>query len=298
MTAMCVLAGSAVALAVPGSSYAESSPTSAAAPYVRSSGPALPHRPSRKRGLRSQVIRHASSATLAADLQRVRPGQQVTFTGTVSYSADPFGEDIVVRDQPVLLQAQRGSTWDTVATSALSDTGTVTFMVRPTAGRTYRLSLGATPGLDAATSSTLAVVVTSPPPPSTVVRAPIAFSWMASATGTAARVLAIAAAQAGKPYVYAAAGPASFDCSGLTQYVFGQVGVSLPHNADAQKSYGVAVSAAAALPGDLVVFLDGGYGYHVGIYAGNGYMYDAPHSGTTVGLHQVYSSNVVFRRLV
>jgi peptidoglycan DL-endopeptidase CwlO len=47
-----------------------------------------------------------------------------------------------------------------------------------------------------------------------------------------------------------------------------------------------------------VVFLDGSYGYHVGIYAGNGYMYDAPHSGTTVGLHQVYSSSVVFRRLV
>jgi cell wall-associated NlpC family hydrolase len=297
---MCVLAGSAVALAVPGSSYAAASLPSVAAPGARPSGPALAHRPSRVRGLRSQVIRHASSASLAANLKQVRSGEQVTFTGAITYSADLFGEDIVVGNQPVVLQAQRGSTWDSVATGALSDSGTATFTVRPTAGRTYRLAFAGTGGLAAATSSTVAVAVASPASsqPSTVARAPIAFSGITSASGTAGRVLAIAAAQSGKPYVYAAAGPGSFDCSGLTQYVFAQVGISLPHNADAQKSYGVGVSASAALPGDLVVFLDGGYGYHVGIYAGNGYMYDAPHSGTTVGLHQVYSSNVVFRRLV
>jgi cell wall-associated NlpC family hydrolase len=297
---MCVLAGSAVALAVPGSASAAPTLPSVAAPYARPSGPALPHRPSRTRGLRSQVIRHGSSATLAANLKQVRSGEQVTFTGTVGYSTDLFGQDIVVRNQPVILQALRGSTWDTVATSALSDTGTATFTIKPTAGRTYRLSFAGTRALAASTSSTLAIAVTAPvaASPSTVGRGSPAFSGVTSATGTAARVLAIAAAQTGKPYVFAAAGPSAFDCSGLTQYVFAQVGVSLPHNADAQKSYGVGVSASAALPGDLVVFLDGGYGYHVGIYAGNGYMYDAPHSGTTVGLHAVYSSNVMFRRLV
>jgi len=231
----------------------------------------------------------------------VRAGAEVRFAGTVGYSVDLFGEDISVLNQAVVLQAQRGSTWDTVATGVLTDAGTVTFTVTPTASRSYRLAFPGARGLDAAASKLLTVAVSSPSSSagsSTVARAPLAFSSVTTATGRAAQVIAIARAQSGKPYSYAAAGPGSFDCSGLTQYVFAQVGVSLPHNADAQKSYGVGVSASAALPGDLVVFLSGGYGYHVGIYAGNGYMYDAPHSGTTVGLHQVYSSNVVFRRLV
>jgi peptidoglycan DL-endopeptidase CwlO len=299
---MCVLAGSAVALLVPASAAAASTQPGAAARFIRPTGPAPVHRPSRSHGLSSAVIRHASAATLTANLNKVRPGADVQFTGTVSYSVDLFGADISVRDQAVALQAQRGSTWDTVASGVLSDAGTVTFTVKPTASRSYRLAFPGTRGLDAASSKTLTVAVASPSSsssgPSTMARAPFAFSSVTTATGRAAQVIAIARAQTGKPYVYAAAGPNSFDCSGLTQYVFAQIGVSLPHNADAQKSYGVGVSASAALPGDLVVFLSGGYGYHVGIYAGNGYMYDAPHSGTTVGLHRVYSSNVVFRRVV
>ena len=302
---MCVLAGGAVALAVPASSYAAPTHPTAAAPYVRPTGPAIAHRPSRSRGLRSAVIGHPSAASLTANLTSVRAGAEVQFTGTVSYLVDLFGEDISVRNQAVTLQAQRGSTWDTVATGVLSEAGTVTFAVKPTASRTYRLAFPGTRGLSAASSKGLSVAVAVPSSSSssstrssTVVRSPLAFSSVTTASGRAAQVIALAAAQSGKPYVFAAAGPSSFDCSGLTQYVFAQIGISLPHNADAQKSYGVGVSASAALPGDLVVFLDGSYGYHVGIYAGNGYMYDAPHSGTTVGLHQVYSSNVVFRRLV
>src|SRR5690242_16555720 len=156
---MCVLAGSAVALAVPGSAYAAPTQPLVAARYVRPVGPVLAHNRSLRRGLRSQVVRHASSATLAADLKQVRAGQPVTFTGTVSYLVDLFGEDIVVGNQPVVLQAQRGSTWDTVATGSLSDAGTATFTIKPTAGRTYRLSFAGTRGLDAATSSTVAIAV-------------------------------------------------------------------------------------------------------------------------------------------
>ena len=53
-----------------------------------------------------------------------------------------------------------------------------------------------------------------------------------------------------------------------------------------------------ANPGDLVVFVSGGHGYHVGIYAGGGYMYDAPRTGQTVGLHKIWSTNIVFRRVL
>jgi cell wall-associated NlpC family hydrolase len=76
------------------------------------------------------------------------------------------------------------------------------------------------------------------------------------------------------------------------------VGVSLPHKANSQKSYGRAISRSQALPGDLIIFLSGGYGYHAAIYAGGGYMYDAPRAGSTVGLHKIWSSTIVFRRLV
>jgi cell wall-associated NlpC family hydrolase len=113
-----------------------------------------------------------------------------------------------------------------------------------------------------------------------------------------AAVVAAAARLAGAPYVYGAAGPYAFDCSGLTMYVYRQFGVYLPHHADAQKSYGRYVSRANARPGDLVVFLSGGYGYHVGIYAGGNMMWDAPVPGQTVGKHQIWGSNTMFRRLV
>ena len=62
--------------------------------------------------------------------------------------------------------------------------------------------------------------------------------------------------------------------------------------------YGTSVSAANAAPGDLIFFLDGGYAYHVGIYAGGNQMIDAPNSGSTVGRHTIWSTNVAFRRLV
>lgn len=102
------------------------------------------------------------------------------------------------------------------------------------------------------------------------------------------RVLAEAARHEGAPYRYGAAGPSAFDCSGFTRYVFQQLGRSLPHNASAQQSMAQPVSQSAAQPGDLV-FLDGGG--HVGIYAGNGQMWDAPRSGDSVRLRPIYSSN-------
>ncbi len=111
-------------------------------------------------------------------------------------------------------------------------------------------------------------------------------------------MVAAAAAQSGKPYVFGASGPNAFDCSGLTMFVYAQFGVRLPHLADSQKNFGTPVSAADAAPGDLMIFLNGGYGYHAGIYAGGGMMYDAPNAGSTVGRHTIWSTNVIFRRLV
>ena len=84
----------------------------------------------------------------------------------------------------------------------------------------------------------------------------------------------------GKPYVWGAAGPNSFDCSGLTQYVWAKAGVYLDHYTGSQWNEGRHVSQSELQPGDLVFF--GSDLHHVGIYVGNGNMIEAPHSGANV----------------
>ena len=73
-------------------------------------------------------------------------------------------------------------------------------------------------------------------------------------SGRAGIAVAFALAQIGKPYVFAAAGPGAFDCSGLTMAAWGKAGVSLPHFAAAQFGMGHAVSKSQLEPGDLVFF--------------------------------------------
>ncbi|MGY1811484.1 C40 family peptidase [Blastococcus sp. SYSU D00820] len=89
-----------------------------------------------------------------------------------------------------------------------------------------------------------------------------------------------AMAQRGKPYVWAAGGPSSFDCSGLTQFAYRAAGISLPHSSRMQSTMGQAVSRADLQPGDLVFFYSPVS--HVGIYIGNGQMVHAPTSGDVV----------------
>ncbi|QGN59586.1 hypothetical protein GKE56_15310 [Nostocoides sp. HKS02] len=105
-------------------------------------------------------------------------------------------------------------------------------------------------------------------------------------------ILGIAAQYQGVPYMYGGTTPAGFDCSGYTAYVFRQVGISLPRTASEQQAAATPVSNPQ--PGDLVFF--GSPAYHVGIYAGNGMMWDSPHSGTTVGLHPIWSSSATYGR--
>jgi cell wall-associated NlpC family hydrolase len=112
-------------------------------------------------------------------------------------------------------------------------------------------------------------------------------SYTGPASGQAAVAVRFAYSQLGKPYQYGAAGPYSYDCSGLTMAAWGAAGVALPHNAAMQQSQVHAVSSADAQPGDLVFF--GSPAYHVGIYIGGGRMIAAPHTGTVVQIEAVYS---------
>jgi cell wall-associated NlpC family hydrolase len=95
--------------------------------------------------------------------------------------------------------------------------------------------------------------------------------------------------------VYGAAGPDAFDCSGFTLYVYAQLGISLPHSSAAQVAYTDRVSDPE--PGDLVFFTGSGGVYHVAIYAGDGMIWEAPHTGTVVSLAPIWSSSVFYGRV-
>lgn len=86
----------------------------------------------------------------------------------------------------------------------------------------------------------------------------------------------------GKPYVYGAAGPNAFDCSGLTQYVFSKLGVNLSRTTYTQVGEGTKVNRSDLKPGDLVFFNTQGSTSHVGIYVGNGQFIHAPRTGKPV----------------
>ncbi|SCX49856.1 Cell wall-associated hydrolase, NlpC family [Klenkia marina] len=106
------------------------------------------------------------------------------------------------------------------------------------------------------------------------------------ADGAAAQtVVDTAMAQRGDPYVWAAGGPDSFDCSGLTAYAYAAAGVSLPHSSAAQARMGTAVARADLQPGDLVYFYSPVS--HIGIYIGNGMMVHAPTSGDVVKVSSI-----------
>ncbi|MGW2815183.1 NlpC/P60 family protein [Streptomyces sp. NPDC001415] len=108
----------------------------------------------------------------------------------------------------------------------------------------------------------------------------------APAATKAAKALAFARAQMGKPYVWGATGPASYDCSGLTQAAWKAAGVDLPRTTWDQVKVGTRVATADLQPGDLVFFYDDIS--HVGMYIGNGMMIHAPHSGAYVREESIY----------
>ncbi|MFJ1825909.1 NlpC/P60 family protein [Streptomyces sp. NPDC088178] len=107
-----------------------------------------------------------------------------------------------------------------------------------------------------------------------------------SATTKAEKVLAFARAQLGKPYVWGATGPSSYDCSGLTQAAWKAAGVDIPRTTWDQVKIGTEVATADLRPGDLVFFYDDIS--HVGIYKGDGMMIHAPKPGANVREESIY----------
>jgi cell wall-associated NlpC family hydrolase len=108
--------------------------------------------------------------------------------------------------------------------------------------------------------------------------------------GNAGKVVKFVCAQIGKPYIWGASGPGTYDCSGLTMAAWAQVGVSLPHNAAQQHSMMKSVSRANLQPGDLVFY---NHLAHVGMYVGNGWVVHAPQSNDHVRMRKIDGGDIV-----
>jgi len=138
---------------------------------------------------------------------------------------------------------------------------------------------------------TVGAAATVLPPAATAEASPMTFRQHA---------VQIAAAHNGDPYVYGAAGPHRFDCSGFTLYVYRQVGKSLVHNAEGQYSQTQHIAKSDKRAGDLIFYTSNGRASgitHVAIYAGNGYTWVAPHSGSNVHKQAIYTSRYLVGRV-
>lgn len=101
------------------------------------------------------------------------------------------------------------------------------------------------------------------------------------------QLIAFLKSQIGKPYVYGASGPGSYDCSGLTQAAFASIGVDIPRTSQDQSTVGTPVSISALQPGDLIFWGGEGSAYHVGVFIGDGQYLDAANPSTPVAIHQL-----------
>ena len=106
--------------------------------------------------------------------------------------------------------------------------------------------------------------------------------------------ISVAVAQKGDPYRYGAAGPGSFDCSGLTYYSYRKAGFKhIPRTSSGQAGFAKHIKRGAMRRGDLIFFYDGGGVYHVGVYAGfnhgHRWVLHAPYSGTRVRTDKLWT---------
>jgi cell wall-associated NlpC family hydrolase len=120
----------------------------------------------------------------------------------------------------------------------------------------------------------------------------------AGAATVEGQALHIAASKRGDPYRWGATGPDAFDCSGLTYYAFRHAGFPLWRTAQQQYDQVRHISRAQRHPGDLVFFHDdSGDVYHVGVYAGGGRIWHAPHPGAVVRLERIWTGAVWYGRV-
>jgi len=149
-------------------------------------------------------------------------------------------------------------------------------------GASAALTGGPAPTNAPAAAPGVGLTVTAEQPAASAPRAQVSIA-APPASGGAGTAVAAAEAEVGKPYVYGAAGPDSYDCSGLMLWAWGKAGVSLSHSAQMQYSETTRVSVSDMQPGDIIFFGSSTDSIgHNAMYVGDGQMVEAAHTGTNI----------------
>lgn len=207
------------------------------------------------------VTARALSTSLSTSLSTAVTGEQ---------AADAIAQDAI----EMSLAAHRRQAADQAAAQARAATA------RKAAAAAKAARARATAGALAASRSAKRAALIAKPVSSSAASTPAA-----APSGTKVdRLIAFLKAQIGKPYVYGATGPSSYDCSGLTQTAFATVGVDLPRTSQEQSTTGTPVGLGSLQAGDLVFWGGEGSAYHVGVYIGDGQYLDAANPSSPVGI--------------
>ena len=190
------------------------------------------------------------------------------------YLASDTGSPLAGRT--VAFDVRRGSTWAYVGAARTDYRGRTVLVRTMTASGDFRVRHVGDSRWAGSTSNAATILVTA--------------SIGSRAVGEASR-------HAGKPYQWGAVGPDRFDCSGFTMYVFSRFGKSLPHNSAQQ--YGVVrhVPQSQKQVGDLIFTHDNGRIHHVAIYAGDGYIWHSPRSGSVVHKKRMWTTSYYVGRV-
>ncbi|MFF8406858.1 NlpC/P60 family protein [Streptomyces sp. NPDC015684] len=221
----------------------------------------------------------AAPAMPTAGVQAVATATPVTDTGSFTYPQAPTPvTDTGSYAYPPVSAPLTDLGAATYTPAPLTDTGS---LIYPPASAPV-VDTGSFAALTDTGSYTAPVPVTAEPLPLPV---PVPESPRAL---RAAKAIAFARAQVGKPCVWGATGPDSYDCSSLTLAAWRAAGVELPRAAHQQALAGDPVTLAGLEPGDLVLFFDDDR--HVGLHVGDGMMVHAPGPGSTIREESIYGA--------
>jgi cell wall-associated NlpC family hydrolase len=233
-----------------------------------------------------------TTLSIAAEKPTIRPNGEAMFT----VRALEAGTGAPLARRQVRIVVVNGPRWSTSAILQTDDKGTARIGARLLTTTTITAVFDGDGALRPSLAGAATVSVNSPTSSSGSGAA--AGSGRSAATTPSvvpgstigAKAVYVASQQKGKPYIYGATGPYAFDCSGYAQYIYKQLGRYLPRTAQQQYNATLRVPKSGKQPGDLIFFGSPSNVTHMGVYAGNGYMWAAPQTGRTVNLQPIYTS--------
>lgn len=242
---------------------------------------------------------------IAGSNKRTGPGLKYQIVGSFTTGQSLSFTNTTKADGYTWYQVGNGAWVASAGTREVSDTNAVSTAAIKQSTTTSEASNGASQAASTASattpvqnstaasqsSSTRSATAQSTTTQSTVTQSTVTQSTTGtSVSAKAAAVIALARQQVGKPYVYGAKGPNSFDCSGLMYYVFSHaLGMNIGGWTGTQQYAGTRVNLSNLQPGDLLFWGNSGTPYHDALYIGNNQFIDAPKPGETVRVSTISS---------